>query len=32
MAVEDVIQLLITSPVYRDRVVHMEIIEPEPPH
>ncbi len=30
MAVEDVIRLLTTNPVYRDRVVHTEIIEPEP--
>jgi DEAD/DEAH box helicase domain-containing protein len=32
MAVEDVIRLLTTNPVYRDRVVHTEIIEPAPPH
>lgn len=32
MAVEDVIRLLATNPVYRTRVVHTEIIEPEPPY
>ncbi len=32
MAVEDVIRLLTTNPVYHNRVVHTEIIEPEPPH
>jgi len=32
MAVEDLILLLATNPVYRTRVVHTEIIEPEPPH
>ncbi|MFA6226460.1 MAG: DEAD/DEAH box helicase [Methanoregula sp.] len=31
MAVEDVLRLLTTNPVYRDRVVHTRIIEPEPP-
>jgi len=31
MAVEDVLRLLTTNPVYRDRVVHTQIIEPEPP-
>jgi DEAD/DEAH box helicase domain-containing protein len=30
MAVDDVIRLLTTNPVYRDRVVHTEIIEPKP--
>jgi DEAD/DEAH box helicase domain-containing protein len=32
MAVEDVIRLLITNPVYQNRVVYTEIIEPVPPH
>ncbi|MDO9033711.1 MAG: DEAD/DEAH box helicase, partial [Methanoregula sp.] len=32
MAVKDVIRLLNTNPVYRNRVVHTEIIEPKPPH
>jgi len=31
MAVEDVLRLLTTNPVYRDRLVHTRIIEPEPP-
>ncbi|MCX6683498.1 MAG: DEAD/DEAH box helicase [Methanoregula sp.] len=31
MAVADVIRLLCTNPVYRNRVVHVEISEPEPP-
>jgi DEAD/DEAH box helicase domain-containing protein len=32
MAVEDVIRLLTTNPVYHHRVVHTEIIEPRLPH
>jgi DEAD/DEAH box helicase domain-containing protein len=32
MAVEELLRLLTTNPVYRDRVVYTEIIEPEPPH
>ena len=31
MDVEEVLRLLTTNPLYRDRVVHTEIIEPEPP-
>jgi DEAD/DEAH box helicase domain-containing protein len=31
MAVEDVLRLITTNPIYRDRVVHTRIIEPEPP-
>ena len=31
MAVEEVLRLLTTNPLYRDRVVHTEIIEPKPP-
>ena len=31
MAVADVVRLLGVNPVYRDRVVHIETIEPEPP-
>jgi DEAD/DEAH box helicase domain-containing protein len=31
MAVDDIIRLITTNPVYRDRVVHTEIIEPVPP-
>ncbi|MDO9550417.1 MAG: DEAD/DEAH box helicase [Methanoregula sp.] len=31
MAVEDVLRLLTSNPVYRNRVVHTEIIEPVPP-
>jgi len=31
MVVADVIRLLCVNPVYRNRVVHAEIIEPEPP-
>jgi DEAD/DEAH box helicase domain-containing protein len=31
MAVDDVIQLLTSNPVYHNRVVHTEIIEPVPP-
>ena len=32
MAVDDVVRLLSTNPVYRDRVVYTGIIEPGPPH
>ncbi len=32
MAVADVIRLLGVNPVYRNRVVHIETTEPEPPH
>ncbi|MCX6696260.1 MAG: DEAD/DEAH box helicase [Methanoregula sp.] len=31
MAVADVVRLIGVNPVYRDRVVHIETIEPEPP-
>ncbi len=31
MAVADVIRLLEVNPVYRNRVVHIEIIEPDLP-